>query len=442
MLTRVCLSLALLAATPVWSQATPNDEAQMQTPPPAGGDAYPTTVGSEARSNYLSAGLVINTAYDNNVPGVDSATPVGDVTYSISPTITLDETTPRQHRMFTYSPGFTFYQHTSALNEANQNAALNFQYLLSQYTTITLTDSFQKSSNVFNQPYPLSGGPISGSAQSPPSVVAPFADQLSNTANARLSYQFSRDGMIGGGATVSELNFPNPAEASGLGNSNSRGASAFYNQRLSRSQYIGVTYQYLRSQNNPVNAQASPVNAQTQTQTHTILPFYTIYLGSAFSLSLSGGPQHLEVTQPPLPTTGSWTPSVMASIGWQRSHTNFVASYSRSVSAGMGLLGAFDSNSVNASARWQISRTWTLGSAATYAISKNVTPLLSSSSPGGHTISGSFSVQHPIGEHLTAELGYESLRQNYSSVAVISNAPDSNREFISFSYQFIRQLGR
>ena len=442
MLTRICLSLALLAATPVWSQATPNDEAQMLTPPPVDGETYPTTVGSEARSNYLSAGLVINTAYDDNVPGVDSITPIGDVTYSIWPTITLDQTTPRQHRMLTYSPGFTFYQHTTALNETDQNAALNFQYLLSQHTTLTLRDSFQKSSNVFNQPYPLSGGPISGSVQAPPSVVAPFADRLSNTADARLSYQFSRDGMIGGGATLSELHYPNPAEASGLGDSNSRGGSAFYNQRLSRSQYIGVTYQYLRSQNNPVNAQASPVNAQTEIQTHTFLPFYTIYLGSAFSLSLSGGPQLFEATQSPLPPTHSWTPSVMASMGWQRSHTNIVASYSRTVSAGMGLLGAFDSNSVNASANWQIARTWTLGSAANYAINKNVTPLFSASSPGGHTISGSLSIQHSVGEHLSAELGYQSLRQSYSGIAVISNAPDSNREFISLSYQFIRPLGR
>jgi hypothetical protein len=442
MLTRVCLSLALLAGTPVWSQATPNEEAQMLTPPPVDGEAYPTTVGSEARSNYLSVGLVINTAYDNNVPGIDSATPVGDVTYSISPTIALDQTTSRQHRMLTYSPGFTFYQHTSALNETDQNAALNFQYLVSQHTTLTLTDTFQKSSNIFNQPYPLSGGPISGSTQSPPSVVAPFADRLSNTANARLSYQFSGNGTIGAAATASELNFPNPAEASGLGDSNSLGGSAFYNQRLSRSQYIGVTYQYLKSQNNSVNVQAGPVNSQTEIQTHTLLPFYTIYLGSAFSLSLSGGPQHVELAQPPLPTTGSWTPSVMASIGWQRSHTNFVASYSRTVSAGMGLLGAFDSNSVNASARWQIARTWTLGSAVTYAINKNVSPLFSSSSPGGHTISGSLSVQHSVGEHFSADLGYQSLRQSYSGIAVISNAPDSNRVFISLSYQFIRPLGR
>ena len=69
MLTRICLSLALLAATPAWAQlestpfeipATQTDETQMLTPPPVSSEAYPTTVGSQMRSNYLAAGLIIN----------------------------------------------------------------------------------------------------------------------------------------------------------------------------------------------------------------------------------------------------------------------------------------------------------------------------------------------------------------------------------------------
>src|SRR5271170_7581852 len=117
MLTRVYFGLVLLTATPVWSQveytpfempATPADDAQMLTPPPVSDEAYPTTVGSEMRSNYLAAGLTVNTAYNDNVPGAGNTTPIGDVTYSISPTISLDKTTPRQHLTLTYTPGFTF----------------------------------------------------------------------------------------------------------------------------------------------------------------------------------------------------------------------------------------------------------------------------------------------------------------------------------------------
>jgi hypothetical protein len=248
--------------------------------------------------------------------------------------------------------------------------------------------------------------------------------------------------MIGAGGIVTESNYTNPAEASGFYDSNSLGGSVFYSQRLSNTQYIGVTYQYLRSQGNPVNAQTNPVNASTEVQTHTLLPFYTIYLNPTLSLSLSSGPQYFDASQSPSPSVRSWTPSAMASIGWQRSHTNLVASYSRTVTGSVGLPGAFDSNSANASARWQIARTWNVGLAANYSINKNVTPLFSSSNPGGHTVSGTTSVQHSMSEHLKVELGYARLHQSYNDIAVISNAPDSDREFISVSYQFTRPLGR
>lgn len=452
MLTRVCLGFALLAATPIWAQleSTPfeiptqsTDEAQMLTPPPVSGEAYPTAVGSETRSNYLSAGLNVNTAYNDNVLGGGSTTPISDITYSISPTISLDKTTSRQHLTLTYAPGFTFYQHTSALNAANQIVGLNFQYRLSPHVTLTFGDSFQRTSNVFNQLYPLPGGAISGSAQSPPpGVVAPYAERLSNSANIGLSYQISRNGMIGASGAFTESNYPNPDEASGLNNTNSGGGSAFYTQRLSSAQYIGVTYQYLKSQSNPVTAQATPDNAQSDTQTHTLLAFYTIYLNPTLSLSLSSGPQYFDITQSLSLPFRSWAPSAMASIGWQRTQTNVVASYSHTVTGAIGLSGAFTSNSIGGSLSWQISRTWNVGWAASYSSSKSVSPSIFSSSSGGHTVSGTVSVQHSMSEHLKAELGYARLNQSYSGITVISNSPDSNREFISVTYQFTRPLGR
>jgi len=440
MLTRICLSLAFVVAMPVWSQVepsatgpSPSSEENMQTPPPVSGEAYPTATGSEARSNYLRAGLAVNTAYDDNVLGGNSTTPVGDITYSIMPTIALDQTISRLHQTLTYSPGFTLYQRTSGLNAMNQNATVGFQYRLSPHARISLHDSFVQTSNVFEQPY----GGVSGSTQSPTeAVVAPYADQLSNAASGQLSYQFSRNGMIGGSGTSTMLKYPNPAQASGLSsNSNSRGGSAFYNLRLSSTQYIGVTYQYSRML-------ASLANAPSETQVHTINSFYTLYLKSTLSLSVSGGPQHFDLVQSPLPASGSWTPAVTASMGWQRSHTNFAASYSRTVSGAGGLVGAFQSESANANASWQLARTWTAGSSASYTTQKNVLPAFFSSTQGGHAVSGTVSVQHPISEQFTAGFGYSRIHQSYGGIAVISENPDSDRVFVSISYQFARPLGR
>lgn len=57
-------------------------------------------------------------------------------------------------------------------------------------------------------------------------------------------------------------------------------------------------------------------------------------------------------------------------------------------------------------------------------------------------MSGTFNVQHPINQRLQLEFGYTRLHQTYDTIAVISNAPDMNREYVSVSYQFTRPLGR
>jgi len=129
----------------------------------------------------------------------------------------------------------------------------------------------------------------------------------------------------------------------------SRGAGGFYSHRLSGSQYLGGMYQYGQ-------VLAYPTGGQYDTQTHTIYGFYTIYLAQAWSLSVSGGPQDFIAAHVQFPTTRAWTPAVTASTGWQSRHTSFAASFSRTVTGGGGLLGAYHSTSAGATGRWQISR--------------------------------------------------------------------------------------
>jgi len=446
MLKQVFFITALFVVTPVWSQvaAVDDDDTSMQTPPPVSGAAYSVKTGSEARSNYLHAGYAVSTAYNDNVFVGTGANPTGDVSYSIWPTIALDKTTPRLHQTYTYSPGFTFYQHTSSRNQADQNVSGDFQYRLSPHVTLNLQDSFRKSSNVFNQPYPFAGGAVSGSTQAPlVPVLAPVADQISNSAGAVVTYQFSRNGMIGGSGMFTYLHYPKPSQVPGLSDSNSRGLSGFYSHRLASTQYFGVNYQYAQSLGSLPNVQnETQTGANSETQTNTILFFYTKYLQPNLSMSISAGPQHYDVSQYPYPNIRSWAPAAMASLGWQGSRSSFAVSYAHIVGGGGGLLGAFNSNSANASARLQFARTWSVGSTASYAITKNVSPLQELSNPGGHMISGTISAQHPISERFSLEFGYTRLHQSYSNIAVISNAPDSNREYVSISYQLTRPLGR
>jgi hypothetical protein len=367
---------------------------------------------------------------------------VSDVSHSVAPFIALDETTPRLHMVMTYAPGFTFYQKTSARNETDQNASINLQYRLSPHVTFSARDGFQKSSNIFNQPDLGSAAGVSGGTQGPNfSVIAPIADLLSNSGNAGITWQVAANGMVGGSATFTNLHYPTPSQVPGLFDSSSQGGSVFYSLRVSKMHYIGATYQYQR-------LIANPTNGQSETQTHAILFFYTLYATAGFSMSFFGGPQYSDTLQPPvpplqsqLPEARAWNPAAGGSLSWQGRMTNVALSYSYIISGGGGLMGAVQMNSASASIKQQLTRRLS-GSVAGGYTQNNV---LASSLPGtsnGHSVSGTASLQQQFGQHINLQLGYNRIHQNYSSVAVLAATPNTNREFVSISYQFSRPLGR
>jgi hypothetical protein len=456
-----CLGLLLLAGGSLWAQDGPgstpvpavttpllstsflnngnsnnSDPDRMLTPPPVSGAAYPLWFTSEERANYLRGGVTFNSAYSDNVLGATSATPVSDISYSVWPTLSLDETTTRLHTVFTYAPGFTFYQRTSAYNEMDQNLSLDVQYRLSPHVTVSLRDSLQKSSNAFNQPDQGLAGSVSGVAGAVnDSVIAPLADRLSNNGNAGITYQFGANSMVGASGTFSNLHYPNPTEVPGLYDAASRSASAFYSARLAKQHYIGVTYQYQQ-------LLSYPGSAVNETQTDGAFLFYTFYPSPTFSLSFFGGPQYysagaqeISPTLPAVAAARSWSPAGGASVNWQSAHSSAAVSYLHTVSGGGGLIGAVNLDSANASFRQLIRRNLSAYVSGAYANNG----VLALSSLGGHSISGSASLQRQVGEHISFQAGYTRLHQTYS---FFSANPDTNREWLSISYQFGRPLGK
>ena len=400
----------------------------MVTPPPVRGAAYPTETVSESRSNYLLGGLTFNTTYTDNLLGGASTKPISDVSYSLWPVIDLNQVTPRLHTDLTYSTGFTFYQHTSAFNQSNQNVGVDFRARITPHVTLSIVDSFHKFSNVFNQPDLLAATPVSGFAPTV-GVIAPLADQLNNTGNVELTYQFSRDAMVGASGNFVNLDYLTPSQAGGLYDSASRGGSAFYSYRLGKKHYLGVAYQYQQ-------ILAYPTKGQSQIQTQTTFVFYTVYVKPTLSLSFSGGPQRWDIIEPS-PSSQGWSPAGTGSLGWQARHTVLSASYARMISGGGGLVGAYRANVAAASFRQLLTRSWSAGVTGGY---QNLDPLLSLFN-SGRTVTGTASVQRKLGEHFQAELGYTRLHQTYD-IAAVSAFPNTNREWISISYQFARPLGR
>jgi hypothetical protein len=239
----VFVGIILLAVSPLWAQGgaeaaatgTGGGGGAMMTPAPVSGEGYSMGFTSETRSNYLSGGLVFSTAYQSDVTTGSNGQPISDVTYTISPTISLNQTRSRLHWVFTYSPGFTFYQKTTSLNQATQNLGVNFSYRLSPHVTLSLRDTFVQTPSVLNQPTTDLQQPVSGGVSVPNySVIAPNSEVLTNTANATLTYQFAPNAMVGASGTFGNLYYPNQSQVTGLSNSSSKGGSAFYTHRLSK----------------------------------------------------------------------------------------------------------------------------------------------------------------------------------------------------------------
>ena len=435
----------LLTVPAVWAQVDstgappaavgPGSGDAMITPAPVSGATYPMGFTSETRSNYLRGGLTFGSAWDDSVVTGANGKPVSDESYSIWPTISLDQTRSRLHWVLAYNPGFTFYQKTSERNEADQNFAADFKYRLSPHVTLSLRDTFRKTSNVLNQPNQDLAQPISGGAfGANNSLIAPVADVLTNTGNVEITYQFSANGMIGASGTFTNLHYPNQSQVPGLFDSSSKGGSAFYNHRLSKMHYVGASYQYQQFL-------SFPTGGQSQTQAHSAFLFYTLYLKPTLSVSLWGGPQYSDTQQFLLASTQAWSPAGGGSVSWQGRLTSFAASYSRRINDGGGLVGAVHSNSADASLRRQLTRNVSASVGASYAQNRVVdaVPLFSNN---GHTVSGTASVQRQIGEHFNLQAQYTRLHQSYSNITALSLAPDRNRALVTIAYQFSRPLGR
>jgi hypothetical protein len=440
----VLLCAALLTTSPLWCQESEPDQGSsaassepMVKPAPVSDRSYSTEVGmAGSQENFLSLGITGSAGYvDNLYPGA-GVSPIGEKLYVILPTIALDLSTGRQHTSASYSPGFNFYEPSSALNEVDQNGQFNFDYRFSPHLTLNLGDLLQRSSTGFSQAGLGVGGNISGSAPSVvPGVYAPFASRFMNAASAQLSDQFSRRCMIGVTGEYLKLDYPNLVAGSGLYDSDSRAGGGYFNERLSAKQYLGAVYRY-------EDIFAYPPVGQYQTQTNAISGFYTIFLSNTFSLSVTGGPQHYSAIHSPTPPVSGWSPTFTISSGWHRESVSVAASFSRTVTGGGGLLGAYRSTGGALAGNWQISPNWSSGISASYASNSSATPTLAPSSPGGHSLVASASIERPIAPRLRARFQYDRIQESYSRIQAIAVDPSSNRETVTLVWQLRRPLGR
>jgi hypothetical protein len=399
----------------------------MATPSPVNVEGPSLGFGPEQNNtSYLRGSLNVFSAYDDAVFS-STFTPVSDVSYSVRPSIAIDKSGARLHWNLFYSPGFTFYQRYSSLNQSDHDLVTDLSYRLSPHVTLTFMESLTKSSSAWPQFDPNKIGSVTGILQSPnQSIIEPIADKLFNSTAGQITYQYSENGMIGASGIETEQRYLQLSQVPGLFNSSLRGATAFYARRLSRKHYIGAIYQFQQLLSHPNGA---------ENQSDGAFLFYTLYATPAVSLSFFGGPQY---NSSPEIRTKQWTPAGGVALAWQGLRTNVSLSFARRVRDGGGLLSGVLSSSADASIRHLLSKTLTVSVVGAYAT--NSDPSLRGNA--GHTLSGSAFLQRALGEHLTVQLAYARAHQSYLNIPALSSFPDRNRAWVSFSYNVQRPLGR
>jgi hypothetical protein len=427
---------------PVWSQVQPSayggsyelDSEHMMTPPPVSRGAYPSMAGSEERSNFLSGGVVFSAAYSDNLMLLGS-TADSDETYAILPTIALDRRTPRHSETIRYGAGFRFYQNTSQLNAVTQDGTASFQYRFTPYSALIINDSVAQNSNLYNQANPFGSGGLAGSpGSSNVAFIEPYADEITNSTNAGLEYQYSKNSMVGVNGSYSFLQFSGHSFLPILSDQDTAGGNAFYSRRFGKS-YAGATYQLSKYVTHPFGS---------YTLSHTVFGFYTHYFTRTISISLLGGPEHYTSWTETTPKSSAWTPAAQGSIGWQVRRGNLAANFAHVVSGAGGLIGTFHSDTGGLRARMMFTRKWSGGVHAEYSHYSNLSSVPSQFAyfPGGNSISGGVEVARTIRESLAFQAEYLHLHQNYGNVTTSSSLQDSNQASIGISYQFNRPLGR
>ena len=440
MLKVACFCLAMALTTPVWCQVEPAavgggfelDDIHMMTPPPVSRDVSPVVVGVEKRTNFLDAGLVFTGSYTDNLMFGGNAGKVSDEVYYFLPSVDLDRRSSRSGETLHYSAGFTLYDHVDQLNGATQDAAGQYRFHLSPYAVIEVNDRFQQNYNLYNQSNPfVSGGAVGGTGPSNNILVAPFANQISNSAGVGISDQYGRNAMIGASGAYTFYKFSDSAKNAGLNDEYMTSGVAFYSRRIAPSEYIGITDQFAKYITHPTNS---------YTATNTILGFYTHYFTKNFSASVLGGPEHYTAWGSGTAKRQSWTPAVQGSFGWESGRTSLSATFSHIVAGAPGLIGTFQANVAGLNGRMIFARTWSAGADAEYMQEKNVNPLLY---PGGHTISGGIDLQHRMGERTSVAIGYGHFHESYGQLGTVTAfSPDSNRVYLSLNVGFHRPLGR
>ncbi|MGB6875358.1 MAG: hypothetical protein WBD87_04930 [Candidatus Acidiferrales bacterium] len=435
------MGLAVLAAPRVvLAQVTSVGSTASNVPVLVSGQMPPVTPSeAEGPTNVFQGSINIGASYDDNVLLSGSAPRQSDITYSIMPNISFEETRPRIVWGLSYSPGLLVSQNLLYQNLFSQRFGGHVAWRTSPHGLLSAEQYYLVTTDPFAGFDTTEPGPIISPNES---IYIPDIRQTFLLSHAMYSYQISAQTTVGVGGSFDLQKYdstPHSGPTTPLIYSQVASGEAYIAHQLTARNQLGFQYgaQVLRFP-----------QADARTTTHTFLVFDQINLSSSTSLTLYGGPEYsLTFNQVELNLgfviitipvkADQWSGAGGVMYRWTGNRMAASINFSRGVSDGGGLIGAVELTAGTAQLSWQMTRSWSLQSTINGAEDQ----LLGQSNGSNELLA--YSAQLGLHRRLWRDMGIKWYYERLNETGSINGLSIGNRDIVgvTLDYSFMKPLG-
>jgi hypothetical protein len=402
------------------------------------GDRPPLVLSSDVElENVLSGSLQWTALFNDNVLAT-SSNRFRDVAHLIAPGISITQSRSRGRWSLAYKPGFTFNQRFDQLNQSAHTLNMDLSYRFSPHVTLRLRDGFDKTTNLFSGWFAAGSAPGFGLLEQPnQSVLTPLTERTGNTADAELTYQFSRDSLVGAGATHYFVDYGRPATAglSNLIDTRSIATDGFYAHRFANKHWAGTSYSF----------QQLSFEGGHRTSIHRMLFLYALPMAGHATVTFWAGPEYAS-TDVAIPNISiragsTWSGAGGVAFSWQGQRAGVRTEYQRRINDGGGLAEAVTLQQANAELRYRLAARWTASTGIGYA---NNDPVNGNSNLVRQTevLFAGAGIEHVVRQNLILSFHYRRDNQRYPDQGPAFPSIHRNEASFTLTYQFTRPLGR
>jgi hypothetical protein len=438
---RVYILIAMIVFSPLARpQAVPAGSSAQQAPLPfSGGQQTNLQYAGErfpANAFVLDAGY--QASYDDNVLVSSGPGRQGDQVHDFITDLSLFHRSPRLNAVIDYSQSDELYGSLTAYNHIDQRLVTDLGFQLSPHWSSSFHDVFFDQTSPFYQGLnDAATGELGSPSAVNTSIYIPPVDQKGNLVRGDLLWQATvRTSLSAFGGTDYRSFGARQLEGHSLMNTTGESTGAQYAWRTTEHSTLGLLYTFQRL----TLSGTLPVDSPSRLDNQSALSSLGWQPRPTIEIALFAGPAFIKQnasntsadalhTQDSSPVVGEWGATVSQKVG----RASWFLSADRIVNDGGGIMGFVVNSTFDVGLRWQLpirarwDATWNLQAAQNSSLTKD------NGAYDSNSQSGSFGLEHPLGNKLIARLGYNFARQSSSGTVPFDSDFHRNRISLGIS---------